>query len=501
MIINESAKRGQNLRASCSGREHNASKADLVLFALVVSLYLKSYDFSVFLAIFGIRESVDEQLYIYGLSTVLFIMVMFMYAICALFSRRLENPLLTKRSYGIFACAMGFVGNVFLVVYQYAPFMPVVLVSFIFLSIYIALSLFSLGSRAVRYSISDLGFMFAIIGCFVSAFSILNAAVPSTGICSITLAAIAIALSFLRFPPLTSDELACYDGRKESCSNSFSNGSLVAIFIVGIFFCIFASVYPRLITTPIFGGIAFFERLYIGIFAFSFFVLYAIWSVLKPLSYRYIHLLFLALSAILMLSFLIAVILISQGLVEFGTGTIKANETLLTIFLFFVTVVLIRYNKKPFIPTLSVFGALVLSFPDLLINGILKPFNFAFQFYQSPFLIPLTASVAFVVVLVANIFIMRDFNHGKNGSFDGSDTSAKAIMKDIASQSRLTERESDVFYLLAQGHSVKRIAEVLYISPSTVQTHARSIYKKVGVHSRQDLIDHVNANGRIKSED
>lgn len=42
-----------------------------------------------------------------------------------------------------------------------------------------------------------------------------------------------------------------------------------------------------------------------------------------------------------------------------------------------------------------------------------------------------------------------------------------------------------------RGYSAKRIAEIDCVSLNTVQTHTRNVYRKLGVHSRQDLIDLV----------
>lgn len=52
---------------------------------------------------------------------------------------------------------------------------------------------------------------------------------------------------------------------------------------------------------------------------------------------------------------------------------------------------------------------------------------------------------------------------------------------------RLTEREAEVASLFARGHSVKKVASLLFISTSTVQSHMKSVYRKLGVHSRDEL--------------
>ncbi len=51
----------------------------------------------------------------------------------------------------------------------------------------------------------------------------------------------------------------------------------------------------------------------------------------------------------------------------------------------------------------------------------------------------------------------------------------------------LTARESEVLELLQDGHTNSEIAETLSIGVETVRTHARSIYRKLGVPSRREL--------------
>jgi LuxR family maltose regulon positive regulatory protein len=52
----------------------------------------------------------------------------------------------------------------------------------------------------------------------------------------------------------------------------------------------------------------------------------------------------------------------------------------------------------------------------------------------------------------------------------------------------LTERELDVLRLLVGELSTSQIAQNLYVSPSTVRTHVKSIYRKLGVSSRKDAV-------------
>ncbi|MBR2836677.1 MAG: hypothetical protein IKE43_13335 [Coriobacteriales bacterium] len=53
----------------------------------------------------------------------------------------------------------------------------------------------------------------------------------------------------------------------------------------------------------------------------------------------------------------------------------------------------------------------------------------------------------------------------------------------------LTKRESEILDLLIAGRSRSRIAEILVISENTVGTHIQQLYKKLNVHSLQELLD------------
>lgn len=63
----------------------------------------------------------------------------------------------------------------------------------------------------------------------------------------------------------------------------------------------------------------------------------------------------------------------------------------------------------------------------------------------------------------------------------------------LSEQYDLSERQYEVLVLIAQGRNAKYIQDALTISLSTAQTHIRNIYRKVGVHSRQELLSLIEA--------
>lgn len=67
----------------------------------------------------------------------------------------------------------------------------------------------------------------------------------------------------------------------------------------------------------------------------------------------------------------------------------------------------------------------------------------------------------------------------------------RVACEEIKAEYHLTNREFEVMYLAARGRSGAYIQDKLCIAMGTFQTHMRNIYRKIDVHSNQELIDLV----------
>lgn len=65
----------------------------------------------------------------------------------------------------------------------------------------------------------------------------------------------------------------------------------------------------------------------------------------------------------------------------------------------------------------------------------------------------------------------------------------------LAARHGLSERELDVMRLLARGKCGQQIQDELVVSRNTVKTHVRHIYRKLDVHSQQELVNLVGGEG------
>lgn len=64
----------------------------------------------------------------------------------------------------------------------------------------------------------------------------------------------------------------------------------------------------------------------------------------------------------------------------------------------------------------------------------------------------------------------------------------KASAKNIARHLKVTDRQLDVLYLLAQGHPNKIIADWLGVTEHTIKTHIQALFDALNVHNRTACI-------------
>ena len=72
-------------------------------------------------------------------------------------------------------------------------------------------------------------------------------------------------------------------------------------------------------------------------------------------------------------------------------------------------------------------------------------------------------------------------------------TNQLLVDEDDNKLSKLTEREIEIIKLIKNGSTNKEIAESLFLSPRTVETHRARILKKLGLKNSLSLVKYINA--------
>jgi DNA-binding CsgD family transcriptional regulator len=105
---------------------------------------------------------------------------------------------------------------------------------------------------------------------------------------------------------------------------------------------------------------------------------------------------------------------------------------------------------------------------------------------------PALVIAAFCIILAA-LFMSSNVNlrygwgfirHDEAEEFQGRVEACRLI----AADTELTNRELEILILVAQGRNRKAIAESLHVTMSTVKTHLLSLYRKLGMHSRDEVM-------------
>jgi len=93
--------------------------------------------------------------------------------------------------------------------------------------------------------------------------------------------------------------------------------------------------------------------------------------------------------------------------------------------------------------------------------------------------------------------LLRSIREVYNGGAPMSTSIARKIIDSFHRKvkSPLSERESEILQLLCDGLNYKAIAEDKFISPATVKTHIKNIYRKLEVNNRAEAVSKAHKQG------
>lgn len=106
-----------------------------------------------------------------------------------------------------------------------------------------------------------------------------------------------------------------------------------------------------------------------------------------------------------------------------------------------------------------------------------------------------TLAVTAIAAVVALAFMLRarETRRAITTGESSGQLHKSEMLETFCSQYGLTEREHDIIRHYSEGRSVPFISSTLYISKSTVKTHIGKVYAKLGIHSKQELLDMLYA--------
>jgi DNA-binding CsgD family transcriptional regulator len=181
---------------------------------------------------------------------------------------------------------------------------------------------------------------------------------------------------------------------------------------------------------------------------------------------------------------------------QIGSAIVIMSRTFLGMFLWIVLVNIAQsYHQNP-VFLFSVFFLLTDSLSGIVTNYLTPLFIEQDAVLTQEYVTVLALVMSFVLLMGLFIYMSALAFKADSGQAGAplvvKDETRKAACENIASRRALTQREADVLLLISQGHSLKKVADSLFISVSTAQSHVKSLYRKTDRHSRQEIIDLVN---------
>ena len=122
------------------------------------------------------------------------------------------------------------------------------------------------------------------------------------------------------------------------------------------------------------------------------------------------------------------------------------------------------------------------------------------QYDDSEYVIPIIEAGAcgFVTKMVAFSELASAIQAAYRGESYLSPSAAAALVEECQQKTTadgeqdpyqlLTDREREVLKLVVEGHTAREIAEMLVVSPKTVEWYKTSLMNKLNIHNRTDLI-------------
>lgn len=97
--------------------------------------------------------------------------------------------------------------------------------------------------------------------------------------------------------------------------------------------------------------------------------------------------------------------------------------------------------------------------------------------------------MVFALVCASFLFFIQSLNHAsRNNGSDAVENASDRAIGAMAKRFGLSAREEEIVALIARGYTYPQIAETLFITLETVRSHSKSIYRKMDVHKKQELI-------------
>lgn len=188
----------------------------------------------------------------------------------------------------------------------------------------------------------------------------------------------------------------------------------------------------------------------------------------------------------------------SESLVTYGAGLMQASKSWFSVMLLVLVLVgcpgSANYTRRILLRFVVPVG-LSVGISYLVVPVLVASFSIAYEGFWGTLSLAMGFFLGVLVFVFLSSIAVRslpgEVSEPKTSNGAGSVAAVEAVARALGEERGCTAREQDVLALLVAGNTYKRVAELLNVTENTVQYHSKNIYRKFGVHTKQELVDLV----------
>lgn len=195
---------------------------------------------------------------------------------------------------------------------------------------------------------------------------------------------------------------------------------------------------------------------------------------------------------VLYMAAFLVMLLFSDSLTSYDKRILIAIEHGFEVYLWMLLACTVYTKRISPLLVFSLFAIIIVAMPQFISVDLMYQTGVLDLVSQVVFVVPMAAVASFIVATAAIVLLVVYASRMAQGATTPNDDWPKVICSRAVEAAGLSPREFEVVVFMYRGYSAKKIGEVLYVSESTVKSHAASIYRKLSIHSKQDLIAFVD---------
>lgn len=408
------------------------------------------------------------------------------------FGNRLENALHSSRVLPVVVGICGIAGQALFAfaapdIVRFEP-SAITIAGLTLIALFVASYVVLWGCR-----IADGDFTHAVLGVALSFL------LSQIGLVPLTLAGLPLGASLCCCAAGTTLCAAC-SAQQPQVNGALRDGSLrrlpwriVGTTVILIWFCI---IYVRLLIPSYAGDASAANRLFAAVLCAGTYAVVVLYLAKNPHSdNRFIGVFILLIGAYMLGLLVISMFSDLNG--PLSRRVLIASEHCLEAFLWMILcVAAIRERISP-TALFGLYGIAVVTLPWVLSFDVRYLAHIPENFFANGFLASFATVALFAVALCTVTFLFQHMRQTVQELTKQVSSSRQEMVSSSLDGAGLTELELEVAKLVYRGYSAKRIAETLCVSEPSVKNCTSRVYRKLDIHSKQELISYIDEHGDI----